>query len=253
MQQMTNRRRADWWGRFIHEGQHSIFRLVSLVFSAVSAWAIYWFFSALGTDPIQHIVTIGTSVGFVVLGYFVTRALALRLMTRQRKRSYVLIVAIYILVEVTCNLGHAVARYPDVVWIHQLHGWEFTLFSCLLLVVLSIIPLFNIALAVIDMDLMREKGTVPLAAVGSAQPKPVYPTMSMGASSAAAGIQPQASYPSWQGNSVQGSNGVPNALQQYWQRVRGQKVQAAAPAYVPPQAPSQGQAQAAMPVQGVMH
>lgn len=232
MQQMTSKRRGDWWGRFIHEGQHGIFRLVSLVFSAVSAWAIYWFFSsALGADPIQWAVTIGTSVGFVVLGYFVTRGLALRLLTRQRKRSYVLIVTIYILVEVTCNLGHAVARYPDVAWIHQLHGLPFQVFSLLLLVVLSIIPLFNIALAVIDVDLMQEKGAVPMAMgipAGSGQPKAAYPTMMMGTSSGA-GMQPQASYPSWQATGVQGGAAVPNALQQYWQRVRGQKAQAQAP------------------------
>src|SRR5579884_2685090 len=68
-------KKMNVWDAIIHNGQHHVFRLVSLVFSVVSAWAIYWFFSALGSSLFQQVVTIGTSAGFVALGYFVTRCL----------------------------------------------------------------------------------------------------------------------------------------------------------------------------------
>lgn len=245
-------KRAGLWDRFIHRGQHTVFRVVSLVFSAVSAWAIYWFFSALGSDSIQQIVTIATSAGFVVLGYFVTRGLAYRLMNKLPVRSYVFIGVLYLLVEVTCNFGHAVARYPEVTWIHQLHGWQFQVFSFLLPVVLSIIPLFNLFLARIDVDLMAERGAVPTL-VGKAQPKQAPPTMVLGSQTQGAvptmGMQPQASYPTWTGTNTaanatattsaskpqRGGNGSPNALQQYWNHMRGVKAQQQAQAQAVPQ------------------
>lgn len=171
-------RKMSWWDGVIHGWGHQVFRVVSLIFSAVSGYAIYWFFSMLGDDPIQRAVTFGTAAGFVALGYFVTRGLAHRMMNKRRVRSYVLIAVLYLLVEVSCNYGHAAARYPDVVWIHHLVGWQYDLFSFLLPLVLSSMPLFNIALAVIDVDLMQEKGLVLPASParqGVSMPAPMQP------------------------------------------------------------------------------
>src|SRR5947209_7405741 len=104
----------SWWDKVIQGGQHTSFRLLSLIFSGASAWAIYWFFQALGDDPVQHLFTVLTSVGFVALGYFVTRGLAHRMMNKQRVRSYIPLALLYIVVEVSCNFAHAAAKYPQV-------------------------------------------------------------------------------------------------------------------------------------------
>src|SRR5215469_7993163 len=170
-------RKGNWWYQLFHEGAHGAFRLLSLVFSAASALAIHWFFSALGNDLLWHWMTIGVAVAFTALGYFVMRGLAIRLMHKRRVRSYVLIGFLYLLIEVTCNFGRAVAQYPGVGWVHALAGWQLHLFAFLVPLVLSIMPLINIAMAVIDVDLMHDKGA--LAQMGMGQPKPGPAAFSM--------------------------------------------------------------------------
>lgn len=204
-------KRMSLWDRFIQGGQHTAFRLLSVIFSAASAWAIYWFFLALGDDPVQHIFTVLTSVGFVALGYFVTRGLAHRLLNKRRVRSYIPLAILYILVEVSCNFAHAAAKYPDVTWIHQLHGWQLQFFSLDLPLVLSIIPLFNLALAALDVDLMQERGVVP--------PQPVWGQVKGGVGGNggyASGLAPQAGYPVMPAIGGGNGNGRPNALKSWW-------------------------------------
>lgn len=204
-----NMKHMSWWDRLIQGGQHTAFRLLSVVFSAASAWAIYWFFTALGDEPIQHLFTVLTSVGFVALGYFVTRGLAHRMMNKRRVRSYIPLAVLYIIVEVSCNFAHAAAKYPDVVWIHQLRGWQLAFFSLDLPLVLSIIPLFNLALAALDVDLMQERGVVP--------PQPVWgglkPSNGNGNGGYASGLAPQGAYPVVP---APNGNGRPNALKSWW-------------------------------------
>ena len=211
---------------WIQEVQHGVFRVVSLVFSLITAHAIYWFFSALnGVDFIQPYVTVATSLGFALLGYFVTRGLAHRLMNKKPVRSYLLIGVLYVFVEVACNYGESTARYPDMHWIGLLHGWQLGLFSIVAPIVLSIIPLFNLGLAYIDMDLMQEKQRPAMATMGvpgasgmnlpRPTPMPTHPKQPMSIPGAAATMQPGTSYPPMPapaaaGNSVFG--GVFNGL-----------------------------------------
>jgi hypothetical protein len=151
---------------WVHEAQHGVFRGVSLVFSLVSAHAIFWFFGVLnGLDPLQPYVTGAASAAFAALGYFLTRGLAHRLMKRQRVRSYVVIGVLYVVVEMVCNYAEAAARFPDMTWISLLHGWQLGAFSVLAPLVLSIVPFFNLSLAYIDVDLMAEK-EARLSAIG---------------------------------------------------------------------------------------
>ncbi len=203
-------KRMSWWDKVIQGGQHTSFRLLSLIFSGASAWAIYWFFQALGDDPVQHVFTVLTSVGFVALGYFVTRGLAHRMMNKQRVRSYIPLALLYIVVEVSCNFAHAAAKYPEVAWIQQLHGWQLTFFSFMLPFVLSIIPLFNIFLANIDVDLMQEKGIVAAGSLVGPQPKNM--------TNYGAGLSPQVSYPSMPAPPVTNGKqqGGQNALKSWW-------------------------------------
>ena len=75
--------------------------------------------------------------------------------------------------------------------------------------VLSIIPLFNIFLAAIDVDLMREKGIVPTLAMAG-QPKSSH--------GYATGYGPQVSYPSMPAPPVTNGKqqGGQNALKSWW-------------------------------------
>jgi len=150
--------KASWWDQFIHGMQHTVFRGVSIVFSSVSAVAIYWLFGGFGTNLVRHYTALAMAVVCAVLGYFVSRGLAHRLMNKQRIRAYVFVMVLYEFVEVVANFGQAVADFPSFTWVQQLVGWEHMAFSILVPLVLSITPLFNVSLAYIDMDLMLEKG-----------------------------------------------------------------------------------------------
>ncbi|EFH89354.1 hypothetical protein [Ktedonobacter racemifer] len=212
LQQMHGQSRAGWLDRTIQSAGHTVFRIVSIIFSLASAHAIYWFFSALnGVDALQQYVTVTISLGFVALGYFVTRGLAHRMMQKQSIWSYLLIGILYVFVEVVCNFGEAAARGPDIQWVHALTGWQFSAFVILLPLVLSIIPLFNLALACIDVDLMRERlGMAPTVAVKNATMAGV-PTVQM----------PQTAYPPMP-KPTQG-NGGGNNLGNFWNKARGGK------------------------------
>lgn len=228
----------------MRDAGHMVFRVVSLLFSLASAHAIYWFFSALnGTDVMQPYVTGTISIGFVALGFFVTRGLAHRILEKRSIWSYLLVGLLYVFVEVVCNFGEAAARYPDMHWIKGLQGWQLSAFEFLAPFVLSIIPLFNLALACIDVDLMREKtmriagmmgtaagnalGHGPVALPGSLAKPPqqqpgTYPTTTL----------PTAQYPHMPspaagsgGKQGSGLSGAGNNLQNFLNQVRASKQQ----------------------------
>ncbi len=205
----VQKRAIGLWAWLTLEGQHVIFRLVSLIFSAASALSIYWFFSALWTDLVGRVVTLAMTVGFVVLGYFLTRGIAYRLKNKQPIHSYSFVLLLYLVVEMSCNLAHGAVQYADVTWIHQLSGWQLGFFSQITEVIFSILPLFNIAMAWLDVDLMQEKGHLPAMGLPKGQPKqsstiPPRPAPSNGAG-------PQASYPtSSQSGQQGGTTGLPN-------------------------------------------
>src|SRR5947208_10850690 len=76
-------------GTWVRRFEHLVLRLVSLGFSLASAHAIRWFFAPLdGVDALQPAITWTIAIGFGVLGYFVSRGLAHRLMNRERVRAY---------------------------------------------------------------------------------------------------------------------------------------------------------------------
>src|SRR5256714_15671538 len=74
---------------WVRRVEHLVLRLVSLGFSMASAHAIRWFFAPLdGVDALQPAITWMIALGFGLLGYFVSRGLAHRLMNRGRFRAY---------------------------------------------------------------------------------------------------------------------------------------------------------------------
>src|SRR5260370_1238544 len=97
---------------WIRKAEHGVLRVVSLGFSLASAHAIRWFFAPLdGVDRLQPVITWVIALGFGLLGYFVSRGLAHRLMNRERIRAYLPICIVVEVVEIFCNYALAAAGH----------------------------------------------------------------------------------------------------------------------------------------------
>jgi hypothetical protein len=143
---------------WVRRVEHLVLRLVSLGFSLASAHAIRWFFAPLdGVDALQPAITWTIAIGFGVLGYFVSRGLALRLMSRERIRAYAPICVVVEVVEIFCNYALAAAVIQRADWLQAVPLVQRSALTGLTYVVLSIIPLVSLLLAVVDMDLERSK------------------------------------------------------------------------------------------------
>ena len=179
--------RGSWWDRLMGGSQHSAVRFVSLLLSICTAWAIYWLFSVLATGEgiPGEVVTITMSASFVAIGYFVTRGLAYRLTQKKSIWSYLFVVALYLSVEVFCNFAHAMVEIPNIHWASSLDAANLRFFQTLLPYVLSALPFFNIGLAVLEVDLIKEKMGLSMPVPKSA-PVQGMPTV---------GGMPQAGYP----------------------------------------------------------
>ena len=186
---------------WVRRMEHSVLRLASFVFSIVSAHAILWFFSALNhVDGLQPYVTWGIALGFGVLGYFVSRGLAHRLLNREPVRAYIFICGVFELVEVVCNYAMATVAVQWITWLGIVPPGQRAVLTFLTYLVLSIIPVVTVMLAWVDMDLDRAKqgyevrgfyqsgytgahqGMMPLLA-GRSVPSPVVTTSEQAAAS----------------------------------------------------------------------
>src|SRR5207248_3233262 len=92
-----------------------------------------------------------------VLGYFVSRGLAHRMMNKEPIRAYAPICIIVELVEIFCNYALAAAVIQRAKWLSATPPTQHATLTVLTYVVLSIIPLVSMLLAVVDMDLERNK------------------------------------------------------------------------------------------------
>jgi len=145
-------------GTWVRRFEHLVLRLVALAFSLASAHAIRWFFAPLdGVDVFQPWITWTIAIGFGVLGYFVSRGLAHRMMNRERIRAYAPICLIVEFVEIFCNYALAAAVIQRAKWLSATPPTQHNALTILTYVVLSIIPLVSMLLAVVDMDLERQK------------------------------------------------------------------------------------------------
>src|SRR5438132_5261141 len=158
-------------GVWVRRVEHFVLRVVSLAFSLGSAHAIRWFFAPLdGVDVLQPFITWMIAIGFGVLGYFVSRGLAHRLMNKERIRAYAPICIIVELVEIFCNYALAAAVIQRAKWLSATPPTQHATLTVLTYVVLSIIPLVSMLLAVVDMDLERQKHGAP-SPVKQVQPR----------------------------------------------------------------------------------
>src|SRR5437764_8203654 len=143
---------------WVRRVEHVVLRLVSLGFSLASAHAIRWFFAPLdGVDVLQPTITWMIAIGFGVLGYCVSRGLAHRLLNKERIRAYAPICLVVELVEIFCNYSLAAAVIQRARWLSATPPTQHATLTVLTYVVLSIIPLVSMLLAVVDMDLERQK------------------------------------------------------------------------------------------------
>ena len=170
-------------------GEHLVLRLGSFSFSMVSAHAIFWFFDSLatldGSDPLQRYVPYVIAGGFGLLGYFVSRGLVYRMLRKERIRVYMFICVLFEFVEIVCNFAQAVSSVPNAHWLLKIVGWPHLVLLVALYIAYSIVPAVTFVLAVVDMDMEKEKSSVrsavrpgyraaPVGAASSAVPARVY-------------------------------------------------------------------------------
>ncbi len=156
-QQQQQQRAQQHW---VRRAEHGVLRVVSLGFSLASAHAIRWFFAPLdGVDALQPAITWTVAIGFGLLGYFVSRGLAHRLMNRERIRAYAPICLVVEVVEIVCNYALAAGVIQRATWLEAVPAGQRSLLTDATYVVLSIIPLVSFLLAVVDMDLERRQGS----------------------------------------------------------------------------------------------
>lgn len=142
---------------WVRRMEHGVLRAVSLAFSLASAHAIRWFFAPLDrVDVLQPVITWVVAIGFGLLGYFVSRGLAHRLMNKERVRAYLPIVIVVEVVEVVCNYALAAGVIQQATWLAVIPAGQRSFLTAATYAVLSIIPLVSVLLAVVDMDLERK-------------------------------------------------------------------------------------------------
>ncbi len=158
---------------WIRQCEHMVLRVLSVLFSAVSAHAILWFYSSMDhvtdtSDPLQPYVKWGLALGFTALGYFVSRGLVHRLLNHERIRVYLVISILLELVEISANFAQGAVSIRAIDWLHLFSGPIYTVLVVMVYLVMPIVPLFTIALAVVDMDMDRAKQGYTVRGFGGA-------------------------------------------------------------------------------------
>ena len=121
MQQQMQQRQGHLQQHWVRRAEHGVLRVVSLGFSLASAHAIRWFFAPLDReDVLQPAITWVIAIGFGLLGYFVSRGLAHRLMNRERVLAYLPICIVVEVVEVVCNYALAAGVIQQATWLETI-------------------------------------------------------------------------------------------------------------------------------------
>jgi hypothetical protein len=156
---------------WIREAEHFMLRVVSLAFSLASAHAIRWLLSPLdGVDVLQVYITWAVAIGFGILGFFLSRGLAHRMMNKEKIWAYLPICIVVEFFEIFCNFCLAASVISRATWLNEVPHAQRQVLEVLVYIALSIVPLVSMLLAVVDMDLARQKQP------GGAKPKAVNPS-----------------------------------------------------------------------------
>ena len=157
---------------WVRQWEHPALSFFSVVFSAVSAHAILWFYSSLDTvhmdgDFMQPFIKWGLALAFTGFGYLCSRGLAHRLLRHERVGVYFLICIVLEIVEVSTNFMYSAVAIHNVGWVQLFTGGLHDFLLALMYTVLPIVPLVTVVLAWVDMDLTRQKeGPAPFASAG---------------------------------------------------------------------------------------
>lgn len=158
---------------WVRAWEHPALSFFSVVFAAVSAHAILWFYSTLdvvhvgGGDFMQPFIKWGLALAFTGFGYLSSRGLAHRLLRGERVGVYFLVCIVLEIVEVATNFMYSAVAIHNVSWLAMFTGGFHDFLLALMYVVLPIVPVVTVVLAWVDMDLTRQKeGPVPFANAG---------------------------------------------------------------------------------------
>jgi hypothetical protein len=147
-------------GNWLRESEHIVLRLVSLAFSIGSAYAIRWFFEPLDAgDPIHYILWWIVAGGFGLLGFYLSRSLMHRMMSKEPIWAYAPVFLLVEFFEVLCNYAKAVFAVAagNVPWIAHAPVNQQAMMTILTYVGWSILPLVSPMMAVADMDMTRRR------------------------------------------------------------------------------------------------
>jgi hypothetical protein len=149
-------RRGNW----VRDSEHIVFRVVSLAFSIGSAYAVREFFEPLDTgDPIHYALWWIVAGGFGVLGFYLSRGIAHRMMNKESIWVYAPLFVLIEFFEILCNYAKAVAAVATgaVPWVMHAPAAQQFAMAFLTYVGWSILPLVSPMMAAVDVDVMRRR------------------------------------------------------------------------------------------------
>ncbi len=155
VQQVGNGRR-NW----VKETEHAVFRIVSLILSAASAYAVRWFFEPLDVgDPVHYVLWWLVAIGFGLLGFYLSRGIAYRMMSKESIWLYTPLFVFIEFFEILCNYSKAVSSVASgsVSWVTHAPIGQQGAMTFLTYIGWSIIPLVSPLMAVVDMDMVRRR------------------------------------------------------------------------------------------------
>ncbi len=150
------RRRGNW----VRDSEHIVFRAVSLAFSIGSAYAVREFFEPLDTgDPIHYALWWMVAGGFGVLGFYLSRGIAHRMMNKESIWVYAPLFALIEFFEILCNYAKAVSAVATgaVPWVTHAPVAQQAAMAFLTYVGWSILPMVSPMMAAVDVDVMRRR------------------------------------------------------------------------------------------------
>ncbi len=147
-------------GNWVRESEHIVLRLVSLAFSIGSAYAVRWFFEPLDAgDAIHYALFWVVAAGFGLLGFYLSRSLTHRMMSKEPIWAYAPIFLLVEFFEILCNYAKAVSAVAggNVSWVIHAPAGQQVVMIFLTYIGWSILPLVSPAMAVADMDMTRRR------------------------------------------------------------------------------------------------
>jgi len=158
--------RHHWVRRF----EPLIVLVCSVFFAVMGGVSIAWLFSTLNfLGTYQLILTVLAGVSFTLFGFTQSRGLASRMQQKEPFGFALWGVIFYEFVEVSACFFEAAHGVRTMVWLSDFDGVMHNIFYILLLIVLSVLPIFSVFCGQLDVRLHHERYGV-LTSQGSGVP-----------------------------------------------------------------------------------